>query len=387
MRRILLTSLLLLIGRSALSADTDSTYITISIQAPDSAKSAAEKLFSALEIKTRFATYNLYPAVGYDPSSGVGLGMMPIITLAPRKNALLSPKYRPSTIFTRATYSTKNWLGVFADFKIFTPSRYVINNLLELQNIPETFFGIGYQTGPEQTASYQSFRIGMRGDVSYAFARAMQLGIKYDFQYATVSDVTYSLLNPSVVGYEGGMVAGLGPIVSFDTRDDADYPLKGSFMSASAVYFPTINAHNYNFIRSSIDIRQYVNPFNDFVLAFQAFGEFTGGDAPFYALPRLAGNDRLRGFTHRSKFVDKNVVYSQLEIRKHLFWKLGAVAFAGAGNTMSSVDVNPSDNLKYVCGFGGRLAATSGTKMNFRLDVGFGSNGDVGIFMTAREAF
>lgn len=376
-----------LVSSSVWSAEVDSMYIALSIQTPDSADSFAEKMFSALEIKTRLATYNLYPAVGYDPSSGVELGMMPIITLAPRKKALLDSKYRPSTIFTRVTYSTKNWLGVFADFKIYTPSKYVINNLIELQNIPETFYGIGYQSGTEQTASYQSFRVGMRGDASHAFARAMQFGVKYDFQYATVTDVTNELLNSNIVGYDGGMVAGLGPIISFDSRDDADYPLRGSYMSASAVYFPTINAHNYNFIRSSIDIRQYVNPFSDFVFAFQAFGEFTAGEAPFYALPRLAGKDRLRGFTHRSKFVDNNVVYSQIEIRKHLFWKLGAVAFAGAGNTMSSIDVNPSDNLKYVCGFGGRLAATSGTKMNFRLDVGFGSNGDVGVSMTAREAF
>lgn len=387
MRHTLFTAILLFLGIAAFAAEPDSTRIAISIQTPDSARSAAEKLFSALEIKTRFATYNLYPAVGYDPSSGVELGMMPIITLAPRKNALLDAKYRPSTIFTRVTYSTKNWLGVFADFKIFTPSQYVINNLIELQNIPETFYGIGYQSGPEQTASYQSFRLGMRGDVSRGLAHAIQFGVKYDLQYATVTDVTNSLLNSSIVGYEGGMVAGLGPIVSFDTRDDADYPLKGSYMSASAVYFPSINAHKYHFARSSIDLRQYANPFSDVVLAFQAFGEFTAGDAPFYALPRLAGKDRLRGFTHRSKFVDNNVVYSQLEIRKHLFWKLGAVAFAGAGNTMSSLDVNPTDHLKYVCGFGGRLAATSGTKMNFRLDVGFGSNGDVGVFMTAREAF
>lgn len=387
MRRTLIASIILFIGTVSLCAEPDSARIAISIQAPDSAKSAAEKLFSALEIKTRLATYNLYPAIGYDPSSGVELGMMPIITLAPRKNAHKDIKYRPSTIFTRVTYSTKNWLGVFADFKIFTPSQYVINNLLELQNIPETFYGIGYQSGPEQSSSYQSFRLGVRGDASRGFAQVMQIGIKYDLQYATVTDVANDLLNSSIVGYEGGMVAGLGPILSFDTRDDADYPLKGSFMSASAVYFPSINSHRYQFARSSIDLRQYANPFSDVVLAFQAFGEFTQGDAPFYALPRLAGKDRLRGFTHRSKFVDNNVVYSQLEIRKHLVWKLGAVAFAGAGNTMSTIDTNPSDHLKYVCGFGGRLAATSGTKMNFRLDVGFGSNGDVGVFMTAREAF
>lgn len=387
MQRIFLTSVFLLLVQMAFSAEPDTARIAISIQKPDSAQSVAEKLFSALEIKTRFATYNLYPAIGYDPSSGVELGMMPIITLAPRKKALLDAQYRPSTIFTRVTYSTKNWLGIFADFKIFTPSQYVINNLLELQNIPETFYGIGYQSGPELAASYQSFRVGMRGDASRSFFHAIQFGVKYDFQYATVTDVTNELLNSSVTGFDGGMIAGLGPIVSFDSRDDADYPLRGSFLSASSVFFPAINTHEYKFVRSSLDLRKYYNPINDFVVAFQAFGEFTNGNAPFYALPRLAGKDRLRGFAHRSKFVDNNVVYTQMEIRKHLFWKLGAVAFAGAGNTMSSLDSNPSDNLKYVCGFGGRLAATSGTKMNFRLDVGFGSNGDVGVFTTAREAF
>ncbi len=387
MRKSIILSLFSILVFSAQAADEDSVRIEISIQTPDSAASFAEKMFSALEIKTRKATYNLYPAVGYDPSSGVEIGMMPIITLNPRQDTHKIAGYRPSTIFTRVTYSTKNWLGIFADFKIFTPTKYVINNLAELQNMPESFYGIGYQTGPEQSVHYQSFRLGMRGDASRGFGRAMQFGIKYDFQYTTVADVTGPLLNDAILGYEGGMIAGLGPIVSYDSRDDADYPLKGSFFSTSLLYFPAVTDQKYTFFRSSLDIRQFFNPFSDFVIAYQLYGDFTEGDVPFYALPRLAGKDRLRGFTHRSKFVDKNVVYSQIEIRKHLFWKLGAVAFAGAGNTMSSLDKNPTDHFKYVCGLGGRLAATSGTKMNFRLDVGFGSNGDVGVFMTAREAF
>lgn len=387
MPRIPLFLLFSLLVLTVKSADADTTRVDDLIQTTDSTESFAQKVFSALEFKTPRVIYNLYPAVGYDPSSGVEFGLMPIMTLVPRQDTAKYLKYRPSTIFTRFTYSTKKWLGCFADFKIYTPSNYVINSLLELQNMPESFFGIGYSTGPEQMAQYQSFRLAIRGDVSRSFGSVMQCGLKYDLQYTTVSDVSGSILTAAVTGYEGGFAAGLGPILTLDTRDDADYPLKGSFLSASILYFPALTDQNYRFSRSSLDIRQYINPFSDFVLAFQAFGEFTDGNTPFYALPRLAGKDRLRGFSHRSKYVDNNVVYSQIEIRKQLFWKIGAVAFAGAGNAMSSIDSNPAEHLKYVCGFGGRLGATSGTKMNFRLDVGFGSNGDVGVFMTAREAF
>lgn len=365
----------------------DSARIAISLQTPDSAKSIVDKMFSALEIKTKHATYNLYPAVGYDPSSGVELGMMPIITIPPKQGFSRSKYYRPSTIFTRFSYSTKNWVSFAADFKVYTPKEYVVNHLFEIQNIPESYYGIGYNDEFENATRYMSFRYGMRGDASKGTWENWQLGVKYDFNYASVSDVEGLLLHDSVIGYKGGMVGGLGPIISYDTRDDADYPLKGAYYSVSSMYYPALTEQNYVFAKNTVDFRHYLNPVFDFVIAMQVFGEFTRGDVPFYLLPRLAGKDRLRGFSHRSKYVDNSVVFSQVEIRKHLFWKLGAVAFASVGNAIPDIQTDPSQNLKYVYGFGGRFAASSDSKINFRLDMGFGSNGDVGVFMTAREAF
>lgn len=370
-----------------MAEDGDSTRVEISLQTPDSAKSVVDKMFSALEIKTKRVTYNLYPALGYDPSSGVEMGMMPIITIPPREGFTRSKFYRPSTIFTRFSYSTKNWLSFVTDFKVFTPKEYVVNHLFEIQNIPESYYGVGYNDEFEDATRYMSFRFGMRGDVSKGTLENLQLGVKYEFNYASVSDVDGVLLHDSIIGYEGGVVGGLGPIISFDTRDDADYPLKGAYYSISSMYYPALTEQRYVFVKSGIDFRQYLNPVFDFVIAMQFFGEFTRGNVPFYLLPRLAGKDRLRGFSHRSKYVNSNVVYSQVELRKHLFWKFGAVAYASIGNAVPDFQTDLTENLKYTYGFGSRFAASSDSKINFRLDVGFGSNGDVGVFMTAREAF
>jgi len=368
-----------------MSAEPDTARIEISIQTPDSAQSLVEKLYSALEIKTRHATYNLYPAIGYDPSSGVELGMMPIITVPVKKSGFVAKYYRPSTIFTRLSYSTKQWLSFAADFKVFTYKGYVIDHLFEVQNIPESYFSP--QADGDSATRYQSFRYGMRGKAFKELWNTVQLGIKYDYSYASVTDVSDSRLNKSVTGYDGGAVLGLGPAVRYDTRDDADYPLKGSDLSIAFQYYPSISQYAYTFTQTSIDLRQYFNPFSDLVVALQLAGEFTDGSIPFYLKPRIAGKDRLRGFAHRSKFVDNHAMLCQAELRKHLFWKFGAVVFAGAGNTLPTINTDPTRDLKYVYGFGGRFSASSDSKINFRLDMGIGSNGDTGVFMTAREAF
>jgi hypothetical protein len=76
----------------------------------------------------------------------------------------------------------------------------------------------------------------------------------------------------------------------------------------------------------------------------------------------------------------------QAEYRFPLFWRLGMVAFAGAGDVFDKFNETSFSTLKYAVGTGFRLRMLPEEKLNSRLDIGYGREG-FAIFVGLGEAF
>ncbi|KAA3644496.1 MAG: hypothetical protein DWP98_12020, partial [Bacteroidetes bacterium] len=120
--------------------------------------------------------------------------------------------------------------------------------------------------------------------------------------------------------------------------------------------------------------------------AINLYGVSVLGEAPFNELAFIGGRGKMRGY-YEGQFRDRNLAMLQLEFRRHLFWKIGIVAFSGTGVIAREMNKLELNNLRITGGAGLRYQLDPKEKINIRLDYGIGERGNSGIYLTIGEAF
>ena len=94
----------------------------------------------------------------------------------------------------------------------------------------------------------------------------------------------------------------------------------------------------------------------------------------------------MRGY-YLGRYRDRNMITAQAEYRAPLFWRFGAVVFAGFGDVSDSVTAFRLDRFKYSLGCGVRFMFDARERINARIDAGFGKDGNAGVYAMVLEAF
>jgi outer membrane translocation and assembly module TamA len=139
----------------------------------------------------------------------------------------------------------------------------------------------------------------------------------------------------------------------------------------------------------TLDFRAFTHIFSPKnILALQAYyNSVWGGTAPFYMLPKLGGDQRLRGIEHENRYSDRQAYYIQAEGRRQLFGRFGGVIFTGIGNVDHQLSDFTFRSLKFVVGLGVRFQPLKDEKLNIRLDAGKGPGKQFAIYFSLNEAF
>ena len=77
----------------------------------------------------------------------------------------------------------------------------------------------------------------------------------------------------------------------------------------------------------------------------------------------------------------------QLEYRQYFWWKFGFVVFGGVGDVAPELTKFTINTIKYSYGLGLRFLFNKEEKVNLRVDLGFGNDGNSGIYFGIEEAF
>ena len=77
---------------------------------------------------------------------------------------------------------------------------------------------------------------------------------------------------------------------------------------------------------------------------------------------------------------------TQVELRQHLIWRLGAVAFAGVGGVAPTLSELSGAQALPSAGFGLRLQPTPKIPVNLAVDYAWG-RGSQGLYLSVGEAF
>ncbi|MDC1107119.1 hypothetical protein OAT16_10455 [Prolixibacteraceae bacterium] len=329
-------------------------------------------------------TYSLsmYPVAGYEPQSGVILGIKPLWTLYGQGNA------KTTTIATEFSYSTEGFVIAEASLNGYTQSNWNIITTLSYYRKENQWYGLDYTGEVDEFSRFTSDEFLLSGGVSKGFGK-VYVGMFFDILNIGISDIQGDLFTPTVPGYGGGLIVGFGPMVRFDSRDNVVYPFKGLYADLKALHYAPWMGSDYEFSTLSLDIRYY-NTFGltkKNVFAFQGVFKNSSDETPYFRMPVLADKVSLRGISNPNKYLDNNMWYVQSEYRRDLGWRLGAVAWVGVGNDYTLSDNAFLKDVKLVYGIGGRFRIDDKEKVHLRADFGFGPNGDSALFLTFLEAF
>lgn len=332
-------------------------------------------------------SFALFPAFSYAPETSLQFGAVAIWVLKSSDESA-SPYQRQSSITPYFLYTFKNQILTSVNVDYYFPNGNNLSIAPRYFNFPDFYFGIGNDGDPDISESYTNVFFQIQGQYLKPINEKMFIGGAFDMHFTSIKGlIAGGLLETDVpVGLSGGTIIGLGPSFRYDTRDYTIYPTKGHFFAVRTL-FNYLGSFSYAYYE--LDARKYVSLWNEQnILAFQIRTNIIhGSEVPFYKLPQLGGDDRLRGIANASLYRDRQLLYTQVEYRRPLFWRFGMVVFAGVGEVANNFGDFRLSEFKYVAGLGGRFAAIPKKKLNIRLDLGVARGGQTGIYVGLSEAF
>ena len=323
----------------------------------------------------------IYPSGGYSARTGLEIGIMPIFSW---KNSRNSKKI--NTFTTSFQVSTRGMLLLNAELECFPSDLWQIKANAEWMKINDKFWGIYSDEILYDGIIYKSEQLGGNAEFIRKLNKTLSLGATSKIYYHSFAQSgSETFLPPQIMGYNGGMVSGLGIVAQFDSRDHTLYPRSGFLCKSSFLTFSKAFLSDYDYSNFLIDARHYKS-IGKSVLASQFLWDYTFGDVPFYMLPQLGGKSRLRGIGHSQRIIDNSIRMLRSELRFPVWWRFGAVVFAGVGDARSNLSFNPRDAI-FSGGAGIRFRALPNEPLNVRIDAGITSNGLSGVYITLKEAF
>ena len=330
----------------------------------------------------------ILPVLIFSPETDFGFGALGVYLWHFKKEQM--PTTRTSNAELALLYTTRNQLIALPKYTIFTNrEKYLFDGLIELLRFSELYYGVGSETPDEDEENVEFNLIAWEGKFQRQILPKLFFGFeaRYFNRFDVRSEDTGVLRTTEFTGFDGSVSIGLGPALTFDKRDNVLNPSKGFFLDARATFHRRGLGGTVNFNRYLVDYRKYfkILPNHRHILAFNAFGFFVTGDAPFKQLAEIGGPRILRGY-FRGRFRDNHLWTAQGEYRFPIYKIIGATVFGGVGEVADRVR-NFGNEIRPSYGVGLRVQVNKREKLNIRFDYGRGSDGNDGFYLSFAEAF
>jgi outer membrane protein assembly factor BamA len=331
-------------------------------------------------VRSRSTNVNVYPFAFYNPELQLAFGAGGIITFYTGESAIL----RPSKISVSGFYSTSNQYNISLG-----PQVYLRNNLLFISSRffygDETYYTPDDDNPELDATSYGAFlevRLAKAPQPlgGFTITDLKQLALIVDYEHVRfIDEPGFDDLPPHNFG--------VGVARLWDSRNNIFYPTEGKLLRIEALFYAKALGSSFDMNRYTADLRWYqpVSFERRQVVALQMYGEYLGGHPPLYQLPALGSSNLMRGYKSGT-LRDRLYLAAQAEFRTHIWWRLGAVVFVGAGDIGSSFKEFGWKHIRPSYGGGLRVLFNKKEGVNLRADLGFGDDSD-GIYFGIEESF
>lgn len=296
---------------------------------------------------------------------------------------------RTSVITALGIFSQREQNVQGIDATIYFPKeKYILYFQSSHSYFPDKFWGIGNNTKNTNEEKYAFEQLVISPHLKRRVFKRLFVGVIADYQ--SVLKVNYKqagVFDTSLfIGKSPYQVLGYGLTLSYDTRNYAFWPTKGFFVQSQYLTYNKGFVSDYSFQKWMMEARVFIPLFKGHILAAQVYNCTTFGDTPYRSLINLGGQGNLRGF-YQGRYRDKAMYSGIMEYRAHLFWKISAVAFVGAGDVYNDFNKINTNTIKYSYGAGLRLSVLEKEKLNLRIDYGYFDKYNKGFYFTVGECF
>ncbi|MFD2034473.1 BamA/TamA family outer membrane protein [Belliella marina] len=315
--------------------------------------------------------WSFIPAVVYSPETSLGLGVRAIRIF--RHKDAPDDLLRPSSLPITFLYTLNNQTIVTTELDLWmNENREYLNARIELTNYPFKFYGIGNELDASNEEFYSTRYAYFHLNYERKIAKGIYLGPRYEFRIDDIykKEPGGILDTDQVAGSNGQRLSGLGMVMNYDTRENIFQPSSGWYNRLSWMGFHDFLGSNFTFNQYSLDLRKYLNPFKNQVLALQSYWSFTTGNPPFQHVSLIGGSDLMRGY-FEGRYRDRHAVVHQAEYRLPIYRNFGMVFFGSAGQVANTPRQFGLGRMKYGAGFGFRYKLNP-EGLNVRIDVAFG---------------
>jgi outer membrane protein assembly factor BamA len=326
------------------------------------------------------------PVVFYKPETRIAFGGVGIYYFREEGS---QEETRASSIQAGFIYTQRGQIITKIEPQVFLhDEEFYLQGDISFFKYPDKFFGIGNATPDAAEEDYTPQIFRFRANLQYQLMRHFFTGIRYNLinYRILVYQQGKSLEQRMIPGSNGGFLSGFGVVMKWDTRDNVFLPSSGNALELSTLSFQRAFGSEFTYNVLTLDLRQYITVVDGTSLALQLYGGFSNGSPPFQYMQRLGGEKLMRGYLE-GRYLDRNYITLQAEYRMPLWWRFGAVVFAGVGDVAPSLSAFVLNEFKTSKGFGLRYTVSKEEKLNIRVDLGFGQNGNTGFYLTAAEAF
>lgn len=331
--------------------------------------------------------YSLLPVAGYSSDWGFIGGLY-----LQRINYGANVRPFLSKIKSDITASTKGNIIFDAEYERTRTLGTNIRSLFEFRGQrfrQDHYFGIGNQTPYSDDLFDDEYYFFENREISlYYQARKKVADFGQNGQFDLMASLDFSYLNgisgSGETKFEEDMPLGFGKSwsnktgVGFvaDSRNNEFSPNRGFRYEASFEASTPILGSDYTYSSLLFDARHFLKLSENFVLAQNLQFQSVRGDAPFWDLAIIGGEDGLRGY-HLFRFRGDQSIMNLLELRSWLFsfWgdeiRIGGQLFWDTGRVFSDRDSDEIfNNWKHSYGVGGVLSPFN-PDLIFRMDIGF----------------
>lgn len=324
------------------------------------------------------------PVLGYTPETSLFLGLAVVGVTSPGGSG---PATRPSTGLVTAMYTLKRQYSVsFYGDRWTTGDRWHLTFETWLSRFPSYYHGLG-AVATDTSETYTPQTLAFTAAAQRRVAPHLFAGVGYAIRRQRLVEMAPGgrLAPGTVAGSRGGTSTGLSVDGVWDTRDVIYRTQRGVYARLALGTSGGALGGSYAYRRLNADVRGYRAVRRGVVLAAQAVVDAVDGTVPFELLPKLGGQNVLRGFTE-PRFRDDAMAAAHVEVRAPLRGIVSLAAFVGAGAVAPSVGDLAAARKRVAGGLGLRFLLDRNEGLQLRVDYAV-ARGAGGLYVAAGDAF
>jgi outer membrane protein assembly factor BamA len=177
----------------------------------------------------------------------------------------------------------------------------------------------------------------------------------------------------------------IGPVVVYDSRDNEFAPRRGEFATIQYLQSSSALGSDFEYGKLVAEANIYRPLDENSVIAARVSMCSTGEDAPFFDICLFGSSNDLRGYPS-GQYRDLGMFATQVEYRRRLGGRFGAVVFAGVGGVSDKFTNFDNYRILPAGGVGLRYSTSKDYGVNISVDFAWGKDSS-GLYLYVAEAF